>query len=266
MRVTPRARHAIPLLVLAGAVALFFAFRLDRFLSFERLVTSRASLRATVEAWGVGALAVYAATYVTVAALSVPGGFILTLTGGFLFGAALGGAAAAMSASLGATIVFLAARTVLNDFLARKAGGIVGRIREGFRRSAWSFMLSLRLSPIVPFWLVNIGAALAGVPLKTFVWTTALGILPVTFTVAFAGANLDRIAAASAATLDACRAAGGADCRAGLPVAEIVSPAMAALLLSASAVALLPAVVRSWRARRTGAKTEPETDVRHPDA
>lgn len=254
----PVMRHALPVALLAGLVALFFAFRLDRYLSFDRLVDSRAALRASVANHGPLVLAAFALLYVAVASLAVPGGIILTLTGGFLFGAPVGGLTVAASATVGSTILFLAARTILNDLLQRKAGGIAGRIRNGFQRSAWSYMLFLRLTPLIPFWLVNIGAALAGVPLATFVWTTALGILPATFVVAFAGENLDRIAAASQATLEVCRAAGGAaggDCRANLPLREILSPSMLALLVCASLLALTPALLRAWRERR---------DVREP--
>lgn len=243
-------RHALPFAVIAALVALFFVFRLDRYLSLDRLIDSRAALREAVAKDGPLALAAFAFLYVAVAALSVPGGIILTLTGGFLFGALTGGATAAVAATLGSTILFLAARTILNDVLRRKAGGIVGRIRNGVQRSAWSYMLFLRLSPLFPFWLVNIGAALAGVPLATFIWTTALGILPATFIVAFAGENLDRVTAASQTALEACRTGGGADCHASLPLREIFSPSMLVALISGSLLALIPALVRAWRARR----------------
>ena len=114
-------------------------------------------------------------------------------------------------------------------------------------------MLFLRLSPLFPFWLVNIGAALAGVPLATFIWTTALGILPATFIIAFAGENLDRITATSQAALETCRTAGGVDCHASLPLREIFSPSMLAALISGSLLALVPALVRAWWSRRAGA-------------
>jgi uncharacterized membrane protein YdjX (TVP38/TMEM64 family) len=244
----PRIRHAVPLLLIA-AIVLFFLFRLDRHLSFDRLIESRAALREYVARHGALALAGYMALYVSIASLSVPASVVFTLTGGFLFGTFVGGLAAATSATLGAVVVFLAARTVLHDFLVRKAGGVVGRIRQGFRQSAWSYMLFLRLSPIFPFWLVNIGAALAGVPLKTFAWTTAFGILPITFVVAFAGENLDRVAAASAAALEACRTAGQAECHAGLPLREILSPSVVAILIASSLLALTPALARTLRAR-----------------
>ena len=242
-------RHAAPVAVIALLLALFFVFRLDRYLAFERLIDSRAALRGAVADHGLLALATFALVYVTVASLSVPGGFILNLTGGFLFGGLTGGLTAAMSATIGSAVVFLAARTILNDVLRRKVGGVAGRIRDGFQRSAWSYMLSLRLSPLIPFWLVNIGAAAAGVPFATFVWTTALGILPVTFTVAFAGENLDRVAAASRVALETCRAEGGADCRVTLPLREILSPSMLAVLISGSLLPLAPALFRIWRAR-----------------
>lgn len=246
---TPKLRHALPALLLIGLVVLFFVLRLDQMVSFERLVEARGAMRDEVSRHGALSLAIFTALYTVVAALAVPGGVILTLVGGFLFGASVGGIAVAFAATVGSTLLFLAARTILNDFLGRRAGGVVGRIRHGFQRSAWSYMLFLRLTPFIPFWLVNIGAASAGVPLATFVWTTALGILPATFIVAYAGQNLDRIAAASQSALDACRAAGEASCTARLPWRDVLSPSILAAFAGLSLLALLPALIRAWQAR-----------------
>ncbi len=196
-------------------------------------------------------LAAFALAFVACATFAIPANGILTLAGGFLFGGLVGGSISAAMATTGAAFLFLAARGMLHNFIAARAGGLVGRMRAGFQRNAPSYMLFLRLTPLVPFWLVTIGAALAGVPLRTFVWTTAIGILPVSLLIGFAGQNFDRLVASGRATRDACRAAGGTDCRIGFPVGEVLTPMTVALLASAALLSMMPVLAQAWaRSRR----------------
>jgi uncharacterized membrane protein YdjX (TVP38/TMEM64 family) len=167
-------------------------------------------------------------------AVSIPGATILTLAGGFLFGIIWGSALTVLGATLGATAVFLAARTALGDALRRKAGPWMQRMEAGFRRDAVSYLLSLRLIPVVPFWLVNLVPAFFGVPLRTFVWTTAVGIVPGTVVYTSVGNGLG-------ATLEA----GG---RPDLGV--IFQPEVLLPLIGLGLLALLPAAWKRWRGRR----------------
>ena len=116
-----------------------------------------------------------------VVALSLPGGAVLTLAGGFLFGWFIGGVASIIGATIGATIVFLIARSTIGDALAARAGPFLSRFRQGFQQDAFSYLLFLRLVPIFPFWLVNLAPGLLGVGFGTYVATTLLGIVPGTF-------------------------------------------------------------------------------------
>ena len=251
MSARPVLRRALPVLLIVAAALAFVASVFGDLATFDLLLDRRAALREFVQHQTVLALTIYILGYTFIVAFGIPGGTLLTLTGGFLFGVGVGAPSAACAATIGAAVLFLAARTILNDFRRGLPGGAVDRIREGFRRSAWSYMLSLRLTPLVPFWLVNLAAAAAGIPLRTFIWTTAVGILPATFIFAAAGADLDHLASASAARREACQAADAtAECHASVPWNAILSPAVLATLVGLSLLALLPAAIRAWQAAR----------------
>ena len=137
--------------------------------------------------WRVGcSLLVYAA----VTATSVPGALLLTITGGLLFGTALGTALAVLGATTGATIIFILARSAFGDVLKGRAGAWVERMAEGFRENAFSYLLVLRLVPLVPFFVVNLVPAFLGVSLRTYVLATLLGIIPGAFVYASVGVGL----------------------------------------------------------------------------
>ena len=125
-------RRLLPLGLLLAAAALAFAFDLDRYLSLAALREHRAELQAYAAAHRVAALLAYAGIYVMVVALSLPGGAIMTIAGGFLFGTLLAGVVTVMSATLGATIIFLAARSAFGDALRARAAPWLLRFEKAF--------------------------------------------------------------------------------------------------------------------------------------
>ena len=182
-----------PLGVLLILIVLVFALDLDRYLSFETLSQNRDRLLAFVDANMVLAPLLFVAVYATVVALSIPGGAVLTIAGGFLFGVWLGSALVIVGATLGATLVFLIARSALGDTLREKAGPRIRKMEEGFREDAFNYLLVLRLIPIFPFWLVNIVPAFLGVALSTYVLGTFLGIIPGSLVYASVGNGLGAV-------------------------------------------------------------------------
>jgi uncharacterized membrane protein YdjX (TVP38/TMEM64 family) len=186
------ARRLAPLGVLLVAGIAFIAAGGHKYLSFATLAENRDWLCSLVKSWGVAAALVYIAIYGLLVALSVPGGAILTIAGGFLFGTWLGALCAVIGATLGATGIFLAARAGLGG-LAQRGGRFVGKLEAGFRADAFNYLLVLRLVPIFPFWLVNLVPALVGVSLATFVLATFLGIIPGTFVYASLGNGLGSV-------------------------------------------------------------------------
>lgn len=186
-------RRLAPLAVLLAAIGAFFALGLHHWLSFETLHEHRDQLLALVGQRPILAPLAFIAAYAVVIALSVPGGAILTIAAGFLFGIVAGPIYAVVGATLGATVVFLVARTALGDALRAKAGPRIRRMEEGFREDAFSYLLVLRLIPIFPFWLVNIVPAFLGVPLRTYVLGTFIGIIPGSLVYAGVGSGLGTV-------------------------------------------------------------------------
>jgi uncharacterized membrane protein YdjX (TVP38/TMEM64 family) len=185
------------LLAVAGAAAaVFVALQLTGaldHLSFAALARNREWLVTQVEALGPGALALFVLAYAACTALSLPTGLLLSTLGGFLFGAGWGGLCNLVGATLGATVVFLAAKTVLGDALRARAGPFLRKLEAGFREDGLSYMLVLRLVPLFPFWLVNLAPAFLGVRLSTFVIGTFVGIIPGAFVYAGVGTGLGAV-------------------------------------------------------------------------
>jgi uncharacterized membrane protein YdjX (TVP38/TMEM64 family) len=186
-------KRVLPVVVIFVVVVGALSLGLHRYLSFEQLRLHRGALMSHVATMPVMAVLLFIAIYALTTSLSLPGGSVLTLSGGFLFGMWQGSIAVVVGATLGATVLFLAARSVLADALRAKAGPWLARMEAGFKDDAASYMLVLRLIPGFPFFIVNLVPAFLGVPLRTFVATTFLGIIPGTFVYASIGAGLGSI-------------------------------------------------------------------------
>ena len=189
-------RRYWPVMLILAGLAGFFASGLGRELSLAGFAAHRAALAAFVTGHFALALLAYGAIYALAVALSVPGGAILTLAGGALFGAVAGTAATVLGASLGAVALFLAARYAFADLLRARAGDLLARIGPGLERDGFRYLLALRLIPAFPFWLVNLAPALVGMRLAPYVIATVVGIIPGTAVYASLGAGLDRVLAA----------------------------------------------------------------------
>lgn len=189
-------RRFAPIVVIALGAGAFFALGGGQYLSLQALEANRDALKAwTTESPALAACA-YVVVYMLATALSLPLGTLLTFTGGFIFGTALGGTLTTIGATVGATILFIAARTAFGDYFRDRMGGAVQKMREKFQENEFAYILALRLAPIFPFVVVNVAPALAGAKLRNFVLATVIGIIPGTFVYASVGAGLDAIFAA----------------------------------------------------------------------
>lgn len=184
------------LLVLAAAVGFWFAFR-DR-LTLDALAQREAGLRAFQrEHW----LAMYVSAfvlYVVVTALSIPAATVLTLTYGWLFGFAWGLPLVSCAATAGATLAFLLSRHLLRDYVRERFARWIPRVTEALQRDGALYLFALRLTPAVPFFVVNTVMGLTQLPTRTFWWVSQLGMLPATGLFVYAGAsvpNLEQLAA-----------------------------------------------------------------------
>lgn len=181
------------LAIVVGGVAGYLLF--GDYLSFEFFRENRDALADWRDRNLSVAILVYMVIYILAVAFSVPGAIWLTISGGFLFGLGLGVAVTVASATVGATLIFLAAKTALRETLTRNAGPWLRRAEDEFRENEVSFMLLMRLVPAIPFFAVNIAAALLGVRLTTYVWTTLIGIFPGSGVYTWVGAGVDDVIA-----------------------------------------------------------------------
>ena len=227
-----RARRWGPLVVRVAVAAVVFATGTYDYLSLATIADHRDALQDFVSQHRLGAVAGYGLVYVATVALSIPGAALLTVLGGFLFGWLVAGALVVAAATVGATLVFLIARTSLGDVLARRAGPRLSALAKGFRDDAFSYLLFLRLVPAFPFWLVNLAPALLGVPLPTFVGATLVGIVPGTFAYAFLGSGFDSIIAEQTAVYEACVAAGRSDCEMTFEAGALLTPELIVALVA----------------------------------
>lgn len=192
----PRRQIWLKLLILAlfaGALIAFFAFGGQKYLTLETIKSNRDALVGYTRDHYVLALAIAFIGYTIAVACSVPGAIVLSLTCGFLFGRWVGTLVILGAATLGATLVFLAARYLVADWARTKMGALGRKINEGFSANAFSYMLFLRLVPAFPFFLVNLAPAFTSIPVSTYVLATAIGIIPGAFVYANLGETLGTI-------------------------------------------------------------------------
>lgn len=226
-------RRLAPLGMLGLAAAGAYGLDLNAYLDLDVLREHRQSLSELVATRTALAVALYVVVYAASTALSLPGGAALSVAGGFLFGGMAGGVCVVVGATVGATLVFLAARTVLGDSLRSRAGPWFARMEDGFRRNAFGYLLTLRLIPLLPFFVVNLVPAFLGVGLRTYVVATAVGIVPGTLAFTFAGAGLGSL-------LDAGE---------NVSLSSVLTPDIVGALTGLGLLALLPAIHHRWRPR-----------------
>ena len=243
-------RRLLPLAIVVAGLIVFFVLGLNRELSLESLVRHHAAIERIVAEHRASAFAAYVLLYITVVAFSIPGALVLTVTGGVVFGTLVGALGAIIGATVGGTIIFLIARGAVGEILVRRAGPTVNKLMAGFRQDAFCYLLFLRLVPLVPFWLVNLVPALAGVRPALFVAATALGIIPGSFVFAFFGSGLDTVIDAQRAAYEACLAVGGVDCHLGFDVHALATPRLVAGFIILGLFALVPVVVKYVKAKQ----------------
>ncbi|NRB35732.1 MAG: TVP38/TMEM64 family protein [Rhodobacteraceae bacterium] len=226
----------VPLLVILAVAIVGAVFLSDR-LSFEALAEHRAALLEWRAAHGWLAALIFVAVYVLVVAFSIPGALVLSLTGGFLFGLWLGTGLNILAATMGASIIFNAARLGWGEALSARIEASDGKLKEvraGLLDNAVSVMLMMRLVPVVPFFVTNLLPALVGVRFWSFLWTTALGIVPGALVFTSIGVGVGEV-------FD----------RGEQPDLSLLwAPHVIGPILGLAALAALPMVIRLWRGKK----------------
>lgn len=188
-------RRILPLTTIL-VVAVIGYFMLSDYLSFEMLSKNREALLEWRDDNFLTAILAFMASYIVIVSFSLPGATVASLTGGFLFAIFPGALINLLSATTGATVIFLAARYGLGDYLASKMDGSEGAVKkfkEGLQRNEISFLFLMRLLPAVPFFVANLVPALVGVRFRNFALTTFLGIVPGTVVITWIGAGLGEV-------------------------------------------------------------------------
>jgi uncharacterized membrane protein YdjX (TVP38/TMEM64 family) len=181
------------IVAVAGLVGAYFVFDLDRYLTLEYLRASRDAIAARVAAQPVASAAAFFAAYVAMCAVSLPGAAVMTVAAGALFGLWWGTLLVSFASSIGATLAFLIARTLLRDWVRRKFAEQLDVVDRGVVREGSFYLFTLRMTPVFPFFLVNVVMALTAIGVVPFYFVSQLGMLAGTVVFVFAGTQLARV-------------------------------------------------------------------------
>jgi uncharacterized membrane protein YdjX (TVP38/TMEM64 family) len=231
-------RRWLPLGLIMLGLVLVFAFDIDEFASFQHLRDHHQRLTEFVAMHYLQAVLVYLVLYVLFVALSLPGAIWLTVAGGFLFGAVVGAILAVIAATIGASLLFLATKTSLGDYLHAHAGPWLAKVERGFADNQWSYLLMMRLFPAIPFFIANLVPAFLGVSLPVFIATTFIGIIPATAIFATIGAGLGSVLQTSA----------------DLSLHNLLTPQLKWALIALAVLAAMPAAVKFLRRRHASSR------------
>ncbi|HEV8391680.1 MAG TPA: VTT domain-containing protein, partial [Dongiaceae bacterium] len=227
-------RRWLPLGAIVLGLVLVFAFDFDEVATFQHLKDHHQRLTEFVATHYVEAISIYLILYVLFVALSLPGAIWFTVAGGFLFGAVVGTVLAVIAATVGASLLFLATKTSLGDYLHAHAGPWLAKVERGFADNQWSYLLVMRLFPVIPFFIANLIPAFLGVPLPVFIVTTFIGIIPATAIFATVGAGLGSVLETNSE----------------LSLGSLLTPQVEMALVGLALLAAMPIAVKFLRRRR----------------
>lgn len=165
----------------------------ETYLNTNYILEQRADLIEAVQNYYALTAFIFLLVYIGAVAFSVPGAAVLSITGGLLFGLIPGLVLVNIGATLGATLNFIFARYVIGDTIQKKHGDKLEKFNQEIEKNGKNYLLTLRLIPIFPFFLINVLAGLTAIKLKTFIWTTAVGIIPGSVFYVYAGTTLKEV-------------------------------------------------------------------------
>ncbi len=196
--------------------------------TFDTLVENKDALKTYVANNFFIAVVIFITAYFLSTTFSLPFALILSLAGGFLFGSLPGTLFINIGATSGATALFIGSRYFFGEYFQGKYGANIKSLNDELEKNGKSYLLTLRLIPIFPFFLVNLMAGLSTISLSTFVWTTAIGIIPGSFVYSYAGSQLSSIQSTE----------------------DIVSPSILLALVMLGLLALVPTIYGKVQQRK----------------
>lgn len=196
--------------------------------TFDKLVENKDALKDYVADHYLTAVILFIVVYFLSTTFSLPFALVLSIAGGFLFGSVRGAIYINIGATSGATALFIGSRYLFGDYFQAKYGANIKALNNELEENGKSYLLTLRLIPIFPFFLVNLVVGLSTIPLSTFIWTTAIGIIPGSFVYSYAGNQLSSIQS----------------------VEDIVSPSILSALVLLGILALVPTIYGKVQQRK----------------
>ncbi|MEM6683393.1 MAG: VTT domain-containing protein [Pseudomonadota bacterium] len=230
--------RALPIVIIVGALAALKITGATDYFSFKALQEFQGDLRSWAGQYPILAPLAVIAVYAIGTAVSVPGMVWVTLAAGFLFGTLIGTVTVVIGATLGAVTIFLAARYAFADVLRAKIGKWLDKMDAEMAGNQISYLLTIRLIPVIPFWIANLAPAFFDVKARTFAWTTFVGIIPVVAVYCSVGAGIG-------ALLDT-----GQEPNLG---AILLNPKVILPLAALIGFSTLPIIVRKFKQRKAGA-------------
>lgn len=227
-------RYFIPFALIICAILILYFTDLHKFFSLEAIKERQADLVPYAKGHPFLFPILYFLIYTASVVLIIPDTTVLSLFGGFIFPTPLAAFLIVASETLGALFFFLALRLVFKGMLAKHIHFISPKIQQGFQAHAASFLLFLRLSHLLPFWVVTGCAAYFFTPLWTLIWTTFIGVIPLSYLLAQLGHNLSKLFASNEQ----------------LTLANLFSPSIRILLLGLSILVLIPLIYHTWKQKR----------------
>ncbi len=222
-------KRIILALIIIAAITVIKYFNLDTYLTFENLKNYKGQLLEHVKNNYFPAVLLFILIYIVVIAFQIPGAAVLSLSGGFLFGMA-GVLYVNLGATGGAVLAFLAARFIIGDWIQARYGDKMESFNRELEKNGRNYLLTLRLIPVFPFFLINLLAGLTGISLMTFFWITAVGIIPGSVVYVYAGTQLGSINTMS----------------------DIISWQMLSALVLLGLLAVIPVVIQKFKKKSTG--------------
>ena len=229
-------KRLLPVYILAAVLIIFLATGQHHHFTPDALKENHAALTSFVQENAVLAAGIYILIYALATLFSLPIATVVTVAGGFMFGAVFGSAFTVIGATIGATSLFLVAKTSLGDLLHEKAGPWLGKLEKGFHENELSYLFFLRLVPAFPFFVVNLAPAFLGVSTRNYVIATFFGIIPGSAAYAYVGAGLGSILAQ------------GGD----ISLDSVITPEILTGLLLLCGISLLPVIYKKIKGKPAG--------------
>jgi len=186
-------KKVVLLIAIAVAVSCFFIFDLGQYLSLDYLQSQKSALLELKDQHPFEAALAYFIVYVLVTALSLPAAAVVTLAGGAIFGVMQGVILVSFASTIGATIAFLIARTILRDSVEQKFSDSFAKINRGVSKEGAFYLFGLRLVPVFPFFAVNLLLGRTQMRVGTYFVVSQLGMLPGTIVYVNAGTQLGQL-------------------------------------------------------------------------